>query len=82
MNPITIHVSIPGYQQYKTYARKRGRKVAELIREAMEQFIHTRVASRPSLKKFTSLGLDPLSGSKIIGDDLMDEMIDHGADRN
>ena len=81
MKPITINVSIPVYQQYKDYAFKRGRSVAELIREAMDQFIRERVENRPSLHKFRPIGLEPLPGTNIIGEDLMDEMIGHGTDR-
>ncbi|NLF25160.1 MAG: hypothetical protein GX589_05810 [Deltaproteobacteria bacterium] len=55
--------------------------MSELIREAMDQFIRERVENRPSLHNFRPIGLELLADAKIIGDDLMDEMVSHGTDR-
>ncbi len=75
MKPITINVSLPVYQQYKIFAKKRGRKVSELIREAMDQYLRDRIENRPSLKDLTPLPLTPLSGVSLFPDDTLAEML-------
>lgn len=76
MKPITINVSSPVYQQYKSFAKKRGRTVSELIREAMERYLCDWIENRPSLQSFSPLMLEPKKGVALLGDDLLEEMID------
>jgi hypothetical protein len=40
MLPISIHVAEPDYVALKALAARRGRPVAELVREAMARYLH------------------------------------------
>jgi hypothetical protein len=57
MKPITIHVSEPLYALFQSEARKRDRKTAELIRDAMESYLERGLLSRPSLDSWEPLSL-------------------------
>ena len=39
MKPISIYVSEAAYQQFKSLAARQGRPVAELLRQAMAEYI-------------------------------------------
>lgn len=76
MKPITINVSAPVYKQFQLYAKHRGRKVSELIREAMELFLRSRIENRPSIKSFQPFHLKPVKNADIFGKDLLGEMLE------
>lgn len=49
MKTISLNVSEPVYAAFKFEAQRRDRKTAELIREAMEDFLHAQLPARSSL---------------------------------
>lgn len=63
MKPITVNVSEPLYAFYQAEAKKRDRKTAELIREAMELYLDEHLRSHPSLE-----GWQPLSLGEVLLD--------------
>ena len=48
MKMISVHVSVEAYEEFKRYGRQRGRAVAELVREAMDNYVDQKI--RPSKK--------------------------------
>jgi len=58
MKPVTVYVSEIIYSLFKVEAEKRDRTAAELIREAMEQYITEKAHPHRSLAEWapTSLG--------------------------
>ena len=75
MKPISVHVDDEVYRSLKTLAEQTGRPVAELIREAMSQYLDRKVGRGPSL-----FDLRPhQSGSLLRGwnrEELLDEMME------
>lgn len=57
MKPVTIYVSEIVYSLFKAEAGKRDRSTAELIREAMEQYITDKSHHSRSLDQWTPLSL-------------------------
>ena len=57
MKPITIYVSETVYSLYKAEAEKRDRTAAELIREAMEQYITETLHPHRSQDEWVPLSL-------------------------
>jgi len=80
MRTITVNVSDPVYQDFRTYAQKRARKASELIREAMELYRQTHIQRRTSLRDLrpASVGgpIKPISSA----DDLLGDMLDDARD--
>ncbi|MEM1221842.1 MAG: hypothetical protein AAGH40_03705 [Verrucomicrobiota bacterium] len=77
MKTITINVSEPVYREFQEYARRKDRKTAELIREAMEQYRENTIANSQSE---SLLHLKAVSAGKVLqplspDSDLMDEML-------
>lgn len=77
MKTITINVSEPVYREFQEYARKRDRKTAELIREAMEIY---RTQKLMPGRQSSIRDIRPVSVGKILkpldaDDDLLGEMI-------
>lgn len=77
MKTITVNVSEPVYREFQDYARRKDRKTAELIREAMEQYRDQTIggSQAQSLRN-----LNPATAGKVLqplsaDDDLLDEMI-------
>lgn len=50
MKTISLNVSEPIYAAIKDEARRRDRKTAELIREAMEDYLRARIGTHTSLR--------------------------------
>jgi hypothetical protein len=75
MKTISLHVSDPTYRLFQEESQRRDRPAAELIREAMEDYVRVRFAARLSLAdiKPVSLGkpLAPIDWSE----DIFDEMV-------
>jgi len=80
MRTITVNVSEPVYQDFRTFARKRDRKASELIREAMEMYRQAHIHRRTSLRDIrpASVGgpIQPITGTE----DLLGEMLDDSRD--
>jgi hypothetical protein len=49
MRPISVHVDEKDYQDLKSLAERSGRPVAELIREAMTEYLGRRIGRRGSI---------------------------------
>ncbi len=49
MKMLTVYVSEPLYKTYQMQAEKKGRKAAELIRDAMEKYAQTEFKSKKCL---------------------------------
>lgn len=76
MKPISVHVDEEDYEELKAIAARRGRPVAEVVREAMAEYlVHERPAG-PSL-----LTVGPVEAGRQIGgwsrNELFDEMLGH-----
>ena len=50
LKPITLYVGIKLYEKYQMQAQKQGRKAAELIRNAMEDYADTHFTIKNSMK--------------------------------
>ena len=75
MKTISLNVSQPVYTAFQEEARRRDRTTAELIREAMEAYLHERVAPRTSLRDLQPVTLGGLRKPLNWADDLLDEML-------
>ena len=77
---ITVNVSEPVYQDFRSFARKTDRKAAELIREAMELYrqLHMQRGTTLRDRRPASVGgpIAPLTGE----DDLLGDMLDDTRD--
>lgn len=75
MKAITIHVSEPIYREFQEVARHEDRTAAELIRESMALYLHSRAARGASVLSLAPLSLGrvkrPLTGNT----DLLGEML-------
>ena len=79
MKTITINVSEPVYRDFQEYVRRRDRKTAELIREAMEVYRQERIRPRTTLRDLRPSSVGTVlraQGSLSADDDLMQEMLD------
>jgi hypothetical protein len=80
MKTITVNVSEPVYQDFRSYASKTDRKASELIREAMELYRQTHMQRRITLRDLrpASVGgpIQPITSN----DDLLGEMLDDSRD--
>lgn len=76
MKTITVNVSEPVYDEFRSYASKVDRKTSELIREAMEEYRQQHMNRRSSLhdRRPTSVGgaIAAITGE----DDILGEMLD------
>lgn len=76
MKTITVNVSEPVYDEFRSYAAKVDRKASELIREAMEEYrlLHMNRRTRLRDRRPTSVGgaIEPITSQ----DDLLGEMLD------
>ncbi len=57
MKPITFNVSEPIYHIFRSEAKKRDKKTAELIREAMELYAVEKLRTRPALDTWQPVSL-------------------------
>lgn len=75
MKPISVHVTEADYDEMKSLASRRGRPVAELVREAMAEYL---VRERRAGGSVLDLQPHP-SGKQISGwtrEQIWDEMIE------
>ena len=49
MKPVSVYVAEPAYRELKSIALRSGRPVAELIREAMAEYLERRRGRRGSI---------------------------------
>ncbi|HEY0781160.1 MAG TPA: ribbon-helix-helix protein, CopG family [Thermoanaerobaculia bacterium] len=74
MRPISLHVEDETYRDLKSVAESTGRPVAELIREAMAEYLARRVGQGGSI-----FDLAPHEGGALLRgwtrDELFDEML-------
>jgi 16S rRNA U516 pseudouridylate synthase RsuA-like enzyme len=74
MKPISLHVEEGTYRDLKSLAESTGRPVAELIREAMSEYLSRRIGGGGSI---FDLAPHP-SGSQLRGwtrEEVLDEML-------
>jgi predicted transcriptional regulator len=75
MKPISVHVDDEDYRELKTLAERTGRPVAELIREAMAEFLAQRRGRGASIFE-----LEPHPSGRLLAPwsraELFDEMLD------
>jgi predicted transcriptional regulator len=75
MKPISLHVEEEEYRSLKSLAERTGRPVAELIREAMAEYL-----ARCSGRGKSILGLAPHDSGALLQlwtrEDLLDEMLE------
>jgi ribbon-helix-helix CopG family protein len=73
MKPISLHVADDEYRSFKTLAERTGRPVAELIREAMAEYL-----DRRGKRKGSIFDLPPHPSGPLLApwtrDELLDEM--------
>lgn len=80
MKPVTIYVSEVIYSLFKAEARKIDRSAAELIREAMEQYIREKSHPSRSLNEWAPLSLGKVKKDWADGS-FREEMLDSGYGR-
>ena len=80
MRMITVNVSDPVYQDFRSFAKKRDRKASELIREAMEMYRQTHIQRRTSLRDRRPASVGGPIQSITGDDDLLGEMLDDTRD--
>jgi hypothetical protein len=73
MKPISLHVEDEDYRSFKALADRSGRPVAELIREAMEEYLHRRDRRKGSIFDISPHPSGPLR-APWTRDELLDEM--------
>ena len=75
MKPISVHVAEDDYRDFKALATLRGRPIAELIREAMADYL-----KRESRTSRSVLDIPPYPSGKMLRSwtrsELYDEMLD------
>ena len=74
MRPISLHVEDDVYRDLKSIAERTGRPVAELIREAMSEYLSRRVGKGGSIFELAP----HQSGTMLRGwtrEELLDEML-------
>ena len=71
LKPVTLYVGAQLYEDYQLQAQKQGRKTAELIRNAMQDYADEHFKTKKSLKDIDfSRGVSLRSGaSDFISDD-------------
>ena len=83
MKPVTIYFNELTYQLFQQFAAQQNRKAAELIREAMEEYI-VRQTKSPSLGSWSPVSLGGMRSSAAdwISKDYQSEILGASYDRN
>lgn len=81
MKTVTIYLSQLQYQKFQVQAKKKGKKTAELIRDAMEYYCETQFDQKQSMKSLTfDKGVTLASGAKdFLTENWREEMMDSEA---
>ena len=77
---VTLYVSSVLYQEYQMQAKKNGKKTAELIRDAMEEYSKNNFHKKQKLSSLNfSIGVRLRAGAKdYLTDDWRGDMMDFG----
>ncbi|MEI6034628.1 MAG: ribbon-helix-helix protein, CopG family [Verrucomicrobiae bacterium] len=75
MKTISLHVSDPTYRIFQEESERRDRPAAELIREAMEEYVRMHFANRRSLADIRPVSLGKPLASINWSEDIFDEMV-------
>ena len=75
MKPVTVNVSEPIYSLFQAEAKRRDKKAAELIREAMEFYMVEKLHAHPTLDNWKALSLGEVRMDWADGS-FRDEMLD------
>jgi Arc/MetJ-type ribon-helix-helix transcriptional regulator len=80
MKTITVNVSEPVYQDFRSYAQKTDRKASELIREAMEMYRQTHMQRRTTLRDRRPASVAGPIQAITSENDILGEMLDDSRD--
>lgn len=75
MKTITVNVSEPVYDEFRSYAAKVDRKTSELIREAMEEYRQLHMNRRTSLRDRRPTSVGGAIAAITSEDDLLGDML-------
>lgn len=75
MKTITINVSEPVYEEFRSHAKRVDRKASELIREAMETYRQMHMQRRTSLRNRHPASVGGPVKLIEANDDIMGEML-------
>lgn len=75
--PVTVYLNELKYLIFQQMAVKQNRKAAELVREAMDEYIQNHSASKGNLQKWSPVSLGGLKSASMdwISKDYQDEML-------
>lgn len=80
MKTITVNVSEPVYEEFRSFARKTDRKASELIREAMEIYREQHMRRRTSLRDRRPASVGGSIQAITEEDDILGGMLDDARD--
>ena len=80
MKTITVNVSEPVYQAFRSHAKKVDRKASELIREAMEFYRQTHMQRRTTLRDRHPASVGGAIQPIVSEDDLLGDMLNDSRD--
>ncbi len=77
MRPVTLYFQDLKYRVFQQIAKQQNRKTAELIRDAMDEYLENHIKTKSSLDKWQPISLGGLKkGAKDwISKDYQDEML-------
>lgn len=76
MKTITVNVSEPVYDEFRSYAAKVDRKTSELIREAMEEYRQQHINRQTSLRDRRPASVGGPIEAITSEDDILGEMLE------
>ncbi len=74
MKTISLNVPDPTYRVFQSEAKRRDRPAAELIREAMDEYVRNRLVERKSLAELRPVSLGRAMKAIDWSEDLLEEM--------
>jgi len=74
MKTISLNVPDPTYRKIQEEAKRRDRPAAELIREAMEEYVRNRLVDRLSLRDIEGVSVGKVLRPTDWSEDLLEEM--------
>lgn len=80
MKPVTLYLSEVQYQDYQIQAQKQGKKTAELIRDAMDEYSANHFNQKQKLSSLTfDKGVQLKAGAKdFLTEDWRSDFLDSG----
>ena len=78
MKPVTVYFQELKYLAFQTLAAKQNRKAAELVREAMDEYLENHASQKASLESWQPVSLGGLKAGAAdwLSKDFQDEMLD------